>query len=351
MDIASFIFLNSICILIGMLLDLMIGDPIGFPHTVIMIGKLISFLEKRLYKNSDDDKQKEKSGSLVAFLVPSTTIILIGIILVIAFKIHPVVYVLIESFFCWQAVAARDLAYESMRVYKALKGEKITLPDFVNGVKPEVTPKTSDEKKLENARRAVSLIVGRDTDALDETGVIKAAVETVAENTSDGIIAPLFYMFIGGGALAVMYKAVNTLDSMLGYKNEKYMHFGSASAIQDDYWNFIPSRLSALLICAGAFFLKMDHKNAYKIWKRDRVKHESPNSAQTESACAGALNIQLAGDASYFGHIKHKETIGDPVRPVEIEDIPRACRLMYASTALMILIGLLIRGLAYLVIL
>jgi adenosylcobinamide-phosphate synthase len=293
---------------------------------------------------------------------------LIGIILVIAFKIHPVAYVLIESFLCWQAVAARDLAYESMRVYKALKGEKITLPDFENGGKITIDAalddikvaeddndtakeKTASQKKLENGRRAVSLIVGRDTQALDETGVTKAAVETVAENTSDGIIAPLFYMFIGGGALAVMYKAVNTLDSMLGYKNEKYMHFGSASAIQDDYWNYIPSRLSALLICAGAFFLKMDHKNAYKIWKRDRFKHESPNSAQTESACAGALNIQLAGDASYFGHIKHKETIGDPVRPVEIEDIPRACRLMYASTALMILIGLLIRGLAYLVVL
>lgn len=351
MDITSFILLNSICILIGMLIDLLIGDPIGFPHVVILIGKFISFLEKRLYKNSDNDKQKERSGSIVAFLVPATTIILIGIILVIAFKIHPAVYVIIESFLCWQAVAARDLAYESMRVYKALKGEKITLPDFENGGKIIIEAETADQTKLDNARRAVSLIVGRDTAALDETGVTKAAVETVAENTSDGIIAPLFYMFIGGGALAVMYKAVNTLDSMLGYKNEKYMHFGSASAIQDDYWNFIPSRLSALLICAGAFFLKMDHRNAYKIWKRDRFKHESPNSAQTESACAGALNIQLAGDASYFGHIKHKETIGDPIRPVETEDIPRACKLMYASTALMIIMGLLARGLVYIVML
>ncbi len=366
MDISSFILLNSICILIGMLLDLLIGDPIGFPHVVIMIGKLISFLEKRLYKNTDSDEQKEKSGSLIAFLVPSITIVLIGIILVIAFKIHPVAYVLIESFLCWQAVAARDLAYESMRVYKALKGEKITLPDFENGGKITIDAalddikvaeddndtakeKTASQKKLENGRRAVSLIVGRDTQALDETGVTKAAVETVAENTSDGIIAPLFYMFIGGGALAVMYKAVNTLDSMLGYKNEKYMHFGSGSAIQDDYWNFIPSRLSALLICAAAAILKMDHKNAFRIWKRDRFKHESPNSAQTESACAGALNIQLAGDASYFGHIKHKETIGDPIRPVEKEDIPRACKLMYASTVLMILIGLIIRLLVYIV--
>ena len=368
MDISSFILLNSICILIGMLLDLLIGDPIGFPHVVIMIGKLISFLEKRLYKNTDSDEQKEKSGSLIAFLVPSITIVLIGIILVIAFKIHPAAYVLIESFLCWQAVAARDLAYESMRVYKALKGEKITLPDFENGGKITIDAalddikvaednndndtaieKTASQKRLENGRRAVSLIVGRDTQSLDETGVTKAAVETVAENTSDGIIAPLFYMFIGGGALAVMYKAVNTLDSMLGYKNEKYMHFGSGSAIQDDYWNFIPSRLSAFLICAAAAILKMDHKNAFRIWKRDRFKHESPNSAQTESACAGALNIQLAGDASYFGHIKHKETIGDPIRPVEKEDIPRACKLMYASTVLMILIGLIIRLLVYMV--
>uniref|UniRef100_UPI0025CB7884 adenosylcobinamide-phosphate synthase CbiB n=1 Tax=Butyrivibrio sp. TaxID=28121 RepID=UPI0025CB7884 len=258
-------------------------------------------------------------------------------------------------FLCWQAVAARDLAYESMRVYKALKGEKIILPDFENGGKivlEEVPGSSASDrnKKLDNSRRAVSLIVGRDTAGLDETGVTKAAVETVAENTSDGIIAPLFYMILGGGALSVMYKAVNTLDSMLGYKNDKYMHFGSASAIQDDYWNFIPSRLSALLICASAFCLKMDHKNAFRIWKRDRLKHESPNSAQTESACAGALDIQLAGDASYFGHIKHKDTIGDPIRPVDKEDINRACWLMYASTFIMILIGLVLRLLVYLII-
>lgn len=355
MTIASFILLNTICILIGMALDLLIGDPIGFPHIVIMIGKLISFLEKRLYRYEDDDRKMEEKGSLIAFLVPSLTIIIIGIIIVIAFKIHPVLYVIIESFLCWQAVAARDLAYESMRVYKALKGEKIILPDFENGGKivlEEVPGSSASDrnKKLDNSRRAVSLIVGRDTAGLDETGVTKAAVETVAENTSDGIIAPLFYMILGGGALSVMYKAVNTLDSMLGYKNDKYMHFGSASAIQDDYWNFIPSRLSALLICASAFCLKMDHKNAFRIWKRDRLKHESPNSAQTESACAGALDIQLAGDASYFGHIKHKDTIGDPIRPVDKEDINRACWLMYASTFIMILIGLVLRLLVYLII-
>jgi len=355
MDISSFILLNSICILLGMLIDFLVGDPIGFPHIVIMIGRFISFLEKKLYRYEDDDRKMEEKGSLIAFLVPSLTIIIIGIIIVIAFKIHPVLYVIIESFLCWQAVAARDLAYESMRVYKALKGEKIILPDFENGGKivlEEVPGSSASDrnKKLDNSRRAVSLIVGRDTAGLDETGVTKAAVETVAENTSDGIIAPLFYMILGGGALSVMYKAVNTLDSMLGYKNDKYMHFGSASAIQDDYWNFIPSRLSALLICASAFCLKMDHKNAFRIWKRDRLKHESPNSAQTESACAGALDIQLAGDASYFGHIKHKDTIGDPIRPVDKEDIKRACWLMYASTFIMILIGSVLRLLVYLII-
>lgn len=359
MAISSFIIFNTICILTGIVLDLLVGDPIGFIHIVIVIGRYISFLEKKLYKDTDDDKTMEFKGSVIAFIVPVTVMILAGIVLVISFKIHPAVYFVIESFLCWQAVAARDLAYESMRVYKALNGEKITIPDFENGGKivldavnksaleGEDAQNLLKKQKLENARRAVSLIVGRDTDSLDETGVIKAAVETVAENTSDGIIAPLFYMFLGGGALAVMYKAVNTLDSMLGYKNDKYMHFGSASAIQDDYWNYIPSRLSALLMCLAAFFTKMDHKNAYRIWKRDRYKHESPNSAQTESACAGALNIQLAGDASYFGHIKHKDTIGDPVRPVERDDIKRACRLMYATSFLMMMIGLIIRILVY----
>jgi adenosylcobinamide-phosphate synthase len=363
MAISSFIIFNTICILTGIVLDLLVGDPIGFIHIVIVIGRYISFLEKKLYKDTDDDKTMEFKGSVIAFIVPVTVMILAGIVLVISFKIHPSVYFVIESFLCWQAVAARDLAYESMRVYKALNGEKITIPDFENGGKivldavnksaleGEDVQNLLKKQKLENARRAVSLIVGRDTDSLDETGVIKAAVETVAENTSDGIIAPLFYMFLGGGALAVMYKAVNTLDSMLGYKNDKYMHFGSASAIQDDYWNYIPSRLSALLMCLAAFFTKMDHKNAYRIWKRDRYKHESPNSAQTESACAGALNIQLAGDASYFGHIKHKDTIGDPVRPVERDDIKGACRLMYATSFLMMMIGLIIRILVYWIIL
>ena len=363
MTISSFIIFNTICILTGIVLDLLVGDPIGFIHIVIVIGRYISFLEKKLYKDTDDDKTMEFKGSVIAFSVPVTVMILAGIVLVISFKIHPAVYFVIESFLCWQAVAVRDLAYESMRVYKALNGEKIAIPDFENGGKivldavnksaleGEDAQNLFKKQKLENARRAVSLIVGRDTDSLDETGVIKAAVETVAENTSDGIIAPLFYMFLGGGALAVMYKAVNTLDSMLGYKNDKYMHFGSASAIQDDYWNYIPSRLSALLMCLAAFFTKMDHKNAYRIWKRDRYKHESPNSAQTESACAGALNIQLAGDASYFGHIKHKDTIGDPVRPVEKDDIKRACRLMYATSFLMMMIGLIIRILVYWIIL
>lgn len=359
MTISSFIIFNTICILTGIILDLLIGDPIGFIHIVILIGRYISFLEKKLYKNTDDDKTKEAKGSQIAFIVPVTVIILAGIVLVISFKIHPAVYFVIESFLCWQAVATRDLAYESMRVYKALNGEKITIPDFENGGKIvlEALNKSGAEgesegeqlgrQKLENARRAVSLIVGRDTASLDETGVIKAAVETVAENTSDGIIAPLFYMFIGGGALAAMYKAVNTLDSMLGYKNDKYMHFGSASAIQDDYWNYIPSRLSAILMCLAALFTRMDHRSAYRIWKRDRYKHESPNSAQTESACAGALGIQLAGDASYFGHIKHKDTIGDPIRPVERDDIKRSCKLMYGTSFLMMALGLIIRVLVY----
>lgn len=222
---------------------------------------------------------------------------------------------LVESFMCYQILATKSLKSESEKVYVALK-----------------------EDGLSAGRKAVSMIVGRDTKELTEEGVTKAAVETVAENTSDGIIAPMFYMMIGGAVLGFTYKAVNTMDSMLGYKNEKYLYFGTAAAKLDDAVNYIPARLSAWFMIGAAFFTKMDYKDAYRIYRRDRKNHKSPNAAQTESVMAGALNVQLAGNAWYFGKLYEKPTIGDNLRPVEINDIRRSHKLLYGTA----LIGLVV---------
>ena len=228
--------------------------------------------------------------------------------------------VALESFMCYQLLAARSLRDESKKVYDALQ--------------------TGD---IEKSRYAVSMIVGRDTQNLTEEGVTKAAVETVAENTSDGIIAPLFYMMIGGAVLGFAYKSVNTMDSMVGYVNDKYQYFGTAAAKLDDVLNYIPARLSAWLMIAGAWLIGMDGKNAKKIYLRDRRKHASPNSAQTEAVMAGALDIQLAGDAWYFGELHKKPFIGDPIRKVEMEDILRSHKLMYAGTVLSLVVFGLVR--------
>ncbi|MBE5865055.1 MAG: cobalamin biosynthesis protein CobD [Lachnospiraceae bacterium] len=221
----------------------------------------------------------------------------------------------------FQILATKSLRVESMRVYKCLKQED-----------------------LEAARQAVSMIVGRDTATLDEVGVAKAAIETVAENTSDGVIAPMLYTALGGPVLGFLYKAVNTMDSMIGYKNDKYLYFGRAAAKLDDIVNFIPARISAYLMIFSAFMSGkcFDGRNAFKIYKRDNRKHASPNSAQTEAVCAGALRIQLAGDASYFGKIVKKPYIGDAYRKVESEDIKRANRLMYLTAWLGELLCLLL---------
>ena len=224
-------------------------------------------------------------------------------------------------FWCGQALAAKGLVQESMNVYREL-----TKPD------------------LPAARIAVSRIVGRDTEALTVEGVTKAAVETVAENASDGVIAPLFYMLLGGAPLALTYKAINTMDSMVGYKNTQYLYFGRAAAKLDDVANYLPSRIAALLWVAAAALTGNDARSAWRIWRRDKRNHASPNSAQTESACAGALNVQLAGPAYYFGEYYPKPTIGDAVRPIEPEDIRRADRMMYAESLLALALGLLIRG-------
>ncbi len=247
----------------------------------------------------------------MAFCLPVGTFLLTGLVCWGAARLHPLLGLAVQMFWCGQALAARGLVQESTNVYKEL-------------IKPD----------LPAARKAVSRIVGRDTADLTAEGVTKAAVETVAENASDGVIAPLLYMLIGGAPLALTYKAINTMDSMLGYKNEKYLYFGRVPAKLDDAANYIPSRLAALLWVAAAAFTHNDAKGAWKIWRRDRRNHASPNSAQTESACAGALGVQLAGPAYYFGEYYPKPTIGDALRPIEPEDILRANRMMYVASAL-----------------
>ena len=305
----------------GFVLDSIFADPAWLPHPVVFMGKAISRLEKFLRARLPQTPQGELlGGAVLAFTLPVCTFLLTGLVCWAAAKLHPLAGLAVQMFWCGQALAAKGLAQESRNVYSEL-------------VKPD----------LPAARRAVSRIVGRDTENLTAEGVTKAAVETVAENASDGVIAPLLYMLIGGAPLALTYKAINTMDSMVGYKNEKYLYFGRAAAKLDDAANFIPSRLAALLWVAAAAFTGSDAKGAWRIWRRDRRNHASPNSAQTESACAGALGVQLAGPAYYFGEYYPKPTIGDALRPIEPQDILRANRMMYAASILALVIGCAVR--------
>ena len=300
---------TALALILGFLIDLLLGDPRWLYHPVRIIGNGISLLEKLLRSVFPKTAKGERTAGF--FLV---LLICIGsggitfLLLYLAYHIHTVLGIVLETFLCYQMLAVKSLKDESMRVFEELK-----------------------KQDLPGARKAVSMIVGRDTKSLSAAGVTKAAVETIAENTSDGIIAPLFYMAIGGPALMFLYKGINTMDSMVGYKNERYLYFGRAAARMDDVLNFIPSRLSAVFMICAAFFLGMDWKHAWRIWRRDRLNHKSPNSAQTESVCAGALRIQLAGDAWYFGTLYKKKTIGDDLRPVEPEDIKRAGRRLYGT--------------------
>lgn len=316
----------------GFFLDFIFGDPVWLYHPVRLIGKGISFGERQLRKlcgrkessrneTGSSEKEQTRERGLVAagavlwgciaglsFLVPL-------VLLVLAQKIHPWLRFVLETFWCYQIVAARCLCKESGKVYARLKADD-----------------------LPGARRAVSMIVGRDTENLSAEGVTKAAVETVAENTSDGVTAPLLYMLIGGAPLGFLYKAVNTMDSMLGYKNDKYLYFGRIPAKLDDVFNYIPARITALFMIAASYLCGLDGKNAWRIYKRDRRKHASPNAAQTESVCAGALRVRLAGDAVYFGKVYKKEFIGDALRLIEPEDIRRSGRLMYVTAFLLLLV-------------
>lgn len=303
----------SLCALIlGFCLDLLIGDPHGIPHPAALIGKLIDVTEKGMRKAFPKTVRGENfAGAAIWLIVVTVSTALPALLLWLAYSANRWLGLALETVMCAQILATKSLRQESMKVYDALQ--------------------TGD---LEKARHAVSMIVGRDTQRLDEAGVTRAAVETVAENTSDGIIAPMLFLAIGGAPLGFFYKAVNTMDSMLGYVEMPYKNVGLVPAKMDDFFNFLPARISALLMLAAGTVLGMDGKNGWKIFRRDRYHHASPNSAQTESVCAGLLGLRLAGDAWYHGVLHKKKYIGDPLREIEPGDIPKACRLLYATAFL-----------------
>ncbi len=313
----------TVCIAVlgGFLLDLWLADPAWMPHPVVGMGKCITGLESFLRKKFPATPEGERNaGCVLAAVLPLGTLAVTAFVCGLAYWLHPAAGLAVQILWCWQALAIKGLAVESKNVYRCLQSEG-----------------------LPAARKAVSRIVGRDTQALNEEGVTKAAVETVAENFSDGVVAPLFYMLIGGAPLALCYKAINTMDSMVGYKNDRYLHFGRAAAKLDDAANFLPSRIAALLWIAAAALVKQDACNAWRIWRRDRHNHASPNSAQTEAACAGALGVQLAGPAYYFGQYYPKPTIGDARRPVETDDILRANHTLFTASGLAVFSGLALR--------
>ena len=300
--------IGALCV--GFALDAIFGDPPDQPHPVRWIGKLIEFEERVLRDALPKTPRAERvAGTLMVIDVINTSVLATWGLCKLAERIHPALRFVVESAICYKMLAARSLFDESMKVHAAL------------------TQGTIDE-----ARQAVGMIVGRDTDRLDEAEVAAAAVETVAENASDGVIAPMLYAGLAGAPGIVLYKAVNTMDSMVGYKNDRYKDFGTAAAKVDDVLNYVPARLSGLIMTAAAEIAGFDGEGARRIWKRDRMKHSSPNSAQTEAACAGALGVQLGGGHYYFGEYVEKPTIGDDTRPIEADDILRANHLMYAAS-------------------
>ena len=305
---------------LGFLVDLLVGDPHGWPHLIRGFGFLIAALERVLYPM----KNKRAGGTLLVVVVLLLSAGLPALLLFFVWRVSPWLYIVIETVFCWQILATKSLRDESRAVYAKLASGD-----------------------LPGARKAVSMIVGRDTDALDAAGVTRAAVETVAENASDGVAAPLFYMLLGGAVLGCLYKAANTMDSMVGYKNERYLDIGRTAARHDEALTFKPARLCAWDMIFAARLCGMDAGNALRIYRRDKRNHASPNSAHTEAAMAGALRVRLAGDAYYFGKLCKKPYIGDAQRPIEAADILRAHKLLYVTAYLLLMLALAFRGILY----
>ena len=308
------IYSLSVIALIGaFILDAVIGDPYGFPHPVRFFGWMTDKGTAGFLKNELPAAVLVRRGAFVSILVTIVAFVLPACILILCFHVNIWLWFCVEIALCWTIFAAKSLRLESNKIYRTLKDGDIPL-----------------------ARTQLSMIVGRDTGELDETAITKAVVETVAENTSDGVTAPMIFACIGGAPLGLAYKAVNTLDSMIGYKNDKYLHFGRFAAKMDDVWNFVPARVTAFFMIIASVVLGLDRKNARLIYKRDRNNHASPNSAQTEAVCAGALGIQLAGPSSYFGKVVQKPTIGDKTREIQPEDILRTNRLMTTTSIIML---------------
>lgn len=305
--------LPSLPLILGFILDCIVGDPYNIPHPIKLIGRLIGALEKLVRKHM---RNLRLGGTLLCLTVILLSTVIPLVLMLICYHFSTVLGIVVETVLCCYMLAAKCLCKESMKVCRA-----------------------AESGDTEAARKVVSMIVGRDTAVLDSEGIVRAAVETVAENTSDGVTAPLFYMGLGGAAGAFLYKSVNTMDSMIGYKDEKYADIGRFAAKTDDVLNYIPSRLTAILMVISAPLAGLDGRNAFRIWKRDRRNHASPNSAQTESACAGALHVRLAGDAWYFGKLHKKPYIGDNDRSIEPQDIRRTNRLMYVTSVLMLIIS------------
>jgi adenosylcobinamide-phosphate synthase len=314
---------SLIAVVLGFMADLIFGDPSTPLHPICLIGNLIAGMERWIRGRFEANEKGELAGGrLLVLLVTGISTAVPALLLLVSYRAAFWFGVAVEAVMCFFIFAVHSLRTESMKVADALRTEG-----------------------LEAGRKAVSMIVGRDTQSLTETGVVKAAVETVAENFSDGVFAPMLYLILGGGALGFFYKSINTMDSMVGYKNEKYLYFGRFAAKLDDVVNFIPSRLAALFLIAAAPLAHLDGKKAWEIHRRDRFCHASPNSAQTESAAAGALHIRLAGDAYYFGKLYKKPYIGDDIRPVEIEDIARMNRLMTIASVLSLVVLALLKAL------
>lgn len=306
--------LCSVCL--GFLLDLCFGDPHWLPHPVVWIGRGISWMERFLRRFFPKTPHGEfAAGIMLAVMIPLLSFVISSAVLYLAYRISFWLWFVLHTFWAYQILAARCLCTESHKVYDALHKNDLSL-----------------------ARKRLSYLVGRETQNLDVEEVTKACVETVAENTSDGVAAPLLYLFIGGVPLGLCYKAINTLDSMVGYRNEKYEYFGKASAKLDDAVNWLPARICGLLMIVAAWLLHLHAGDAFRIFCRDRRNHLSPNSAQTESAAAGALGIQLGGTHVYFGKIVEKPTIGEALRPAEPADILQTNRMMIVTAILLLLL-------------
>ena len=302
-------------------LDLIFGDPYSFPHPVKFIGNMITRLEKLFFATSIT---KILSRYITFLLVVVTTYCATVLLINISYSLNSYLGIAVEILLSYTVLSAKCLEVEAVKVQRELKA-----------------------KDLENSRKSLSYIVGRDTKELDFAQIIKAVIETVAENTVDGVISPIFYLCLGGVPLAMAFKAISTLDSMIGYRNEKYEEFGKVSARADDVANFIPARLSIIFFTISAFLLKLDYKNAFLICMRDRKNHLSPNCAYSESLTAGALGIQLGGSHYYGGRLVEKQKIGDDLRKADVDDITKTVNMLRIVTFLCILVVCIINILIF----